>query len=117
MQLQGGRLGRLLRRVWGEGAALWLTRADWEIGRGPAPALPGGGVVLDLAGVTRGAVEQNATIASAVAAMARARGARLIHVSSAAVYPGGPGLMDEDCAPDPPSSYGSAKLAAERVVQ
>jgi hypothetical protein len=113
----GGRLGRLLRRVWGEEAALWLTRADWDIGRDLPPALPPGGVVLDLAGVTRGAVEANAAIAAEVAAMARARDARLIHVSSAAVYPGGPGLMSEDRRPDPPSPYGAAKLAAESAVR
>jgi len=49
------------------------------------------------------------------ACCARAR-ARLVHVSSDAVFSGDLELYDESCDPSPVSEYGAAKAAAEVVV-
>lgn len=117
-----GRIGRLLRKLWAEAvpnglAPLWLTRADWDIGAQDPPDLPRGGLVLDLAGVTRGDFEKNPFLASKVADMAQDRDCKLIYVSSASVYPGGASEMDEDSAPAPFSAYGRSKVAAEMTVR
>ncbi|MCB5905891.1 SDR family oxidoreductase [Streptomyces pinistramenti] len=50
--------------------------------------------------------------------MATARhGCRLVHVSSDAVFSGSPDPYDERCLPDPVTSYGAAKAAAETGVR
>jgi dTDP-4-dehydrorhamnose reductase len=54
-----------------------------------------------------------ATVATATAAA----GARLIHVSSDAVFAGTRSGYDETCTPDPVTAYGAAKAAAETVVK
>lgn len=117
-----GRIGRLLRRLWAvtppEGLApVWLSRAEWDIVDGSPPELPSGGVLLDLAGVTKGDFEKNPFLASKVADLANDRGHRLIYLSSASVYPGGMGVMTEDQAPAPLSPYGRSKVAAEVTVR
>jgi dTDP-4-dehydrorhamnose reductase len=55
--------------------------------------------------------------ATHVAAAAAAAGARLVHVSSDAVFSGARVRYDETCSPDPISPYGAAKAAAETAVK
>ncbi|MDX3696654.1 sugar nucleotide-binding protein [Streptomyces europaeiscabiei] len=52
-----------------------------------------------------------------VAMAAAARGCRLVHVSSDAVFSGDRGGYDETCLPDPVTPYGAAKAAAETGVR
>lgn len=117
-----GRIGRLLRKLWADRppsglSPLWLTRKEWDIGQGPPPEVPSGGVLLDLAGVTSGDFERNPFLASKVADFSQQLGCKLIYVSSAAVYPGGAMDMDEDRALAPVSAYGRSKVAAEVTVR
>ena len=117
-----GRIGRLLRRLWAvtppQGLVpVWLSRSEWDIETEAPPDLPSDGVLLDLAGVTKGDFERNPFLASKIADLANDRGHRLIYLSSAAVYPGGMGAMAEDQAPAPVSPYGRSKVAAEVTVR
>jgi dTDP-4-dehydrorhamnose reductase len=52
-----------------------------------------------------------------VALAAAAAGARLVHVSSDAVFSGTAASYDEACQPDPVTPYGAAKAAAETAVK
>lgn len=52
-----------------------------------------------------------------VAQAARRGGARLVHVSSDAIFSGASGLYDEDADPEPITVYGAAKAAAETAVR
>ena len=52
-----------------------------------------------------------------VALAAAAAGARLVHVSSDAVFSGTVSSYDERCQPDPVTPYGAAKAAAETAVK
>jgi dTDP-4-dehydrorhamnose reductase len=52
-----------------------------------------------------------------VALAAAAAGARLVHVSSDAVFSGGAASYDETRQPDPVTPYGAAKAAAETAVK
>ncbi|MEH1129294.1 SDR family oxidoreductase [Micromonospora sp. CPCC 206061] len=52
-----------------------------------------------------------------VAAAAAAAGARLVHVSSDAVFSGATVRYDEACDPDPTTPYGAAKAAAETAIK
>jgi dTDP-4-dehydrorhamnose reductase len=52
-----------------------------------------------------------------VALAAAAAGARLVHVSSDAVFSGAAPSYDETCRPDPTTPYGAAKAAAETAVR
>ncbi|GGJ90776.1 dTDP-4-dehydrorhamnose reductase [Pilimelia anulata] len=52
-----------------------------------------------------------------VAAAAAATGARLVHVSSDAVFAGSPEPYDEAHPPNPGTPYGAAKAAAETAVK
>jgi dTDP-4-dehydrorhamnose reductase len=52
-----------------------------------------------------------------VALAAAAAGARLVHVSSDAVFSGAVPSYDETCQPDPVTPYGAAKAAAETAVK
>ena len=112
----GGRIGRLLRLVWARDA-IWLGRAEWDILAGPAPALPRGALILDLAGMTRRSFDLNPKLADTVGRLAVKLEARVIHLSSASVYPGGLGEMDEATQATPSSGYGTSKLAAESVLR
>jgi dTDP-4-dehydrorhamnose reductase len=51
-----------------------------------------------------------------VAACCARAGARLVHISSDAVFAGDLDRYDESCDPSPASAYGAAKAAAEVVV-
>lgn len=55
--------------------------------------------------------------AAHVALAAAATGARLVHVSSDAVFSGAAVHYDETCEPDPVNAYGAAKAAAETAVK
>ncbi|MEU0571925.1 sugar nucleotide-binding protein [Nonomuraea sp. NPDC005983] len=55
--------------------------------------------------------------AARVATAARARGCRLVHVSSDAIFSGASVCYDEDCLPDPITPYGAAKAAAETAIR
>jgi len=52
-----------------------------------------------------------------VALAAQSVGARLVHLSSDAVLPGGAGVYDETAVPSPVYPYGAAKAAAETAVR
>ncbi len=52
-----------------------------------------------------------------VAAAAAAVGARLVYVSSDAVFSGAAVRYDETCSPDPTTPYGAAKAAAETAIK
>jgi dTDP-4-dehydrorhamnose reductase len=52
-----------------------------------------------------------------VAAAAAAVGARLVYVSSDAVFSGDAVRYDETCSPDPTTPYGAAKAAAETAIK
>lgn len=117
----GGRLGRLLRHCWrgkdlGTLVPVFLARQDWDILCTVPPRITDADIVLDLAGLVKGEVEQNPVIAGRVAGLAADAGARLVHMSSAAVYRGGTSAMLEEDEPSPHSTYGHAKLQAERAV-
>ena len=55
--------------------------------------------------------------AAHVAASAATLGARLVHVSSDAVFSGSAVRYDETCSPDPITPYGAAKAAAETAIK
>ncbi|TDD67838.1 NAD-dependent epimerase/dehydratase family protein [Jiangella aurantiaca] len=55
--------------------------------------------------------------AAHVALAAAATGARLVHVSSDAVFSGAAVHYDETCVPDPVNPYGAAKAAAETAIK
>jgi dTDP-4-dehydrorhamnose reductase len=56
--------------------------------------------------------------AARAAGLVAAAGARLVHVSSSAVYDGiATGAIREDSEPRPLSAYGRSKLAGERIVE
>ena len=61
--------------------------------------------------------ETTADGATNVALAATAAGARLVHVSSDAVFSGADGSYDETRQPDPVTPYGAAKAAAETAVK
>lgn len=128
----GGRLGGLLRRVWGDGAGariVWQSRRAGDgltvldplaDGAALARAAQGADVILALAGVVRGdgaALAQNTDLALAAVEAARAAGVRTVMVaSSAAVYGAAAPPLREDGAVAPVSDYGRAKLAAEAAA-
>ncbi len=58
----------------------------------------------------------NETMAAEVASASRAVGARLIHISTEAVYSGSDGPYDKSSAPAPVNVYGASKLAGDRAV-
>ena len=61
---------------------------------------------------------QSTADGAAHAALAAARlGARLVHMSSDAVFSGTEPSYDEDAVPEPVNSYGAAKAAAETAIR
>jgi UDP-glucose 4-epimerase len=66
---------------------------------------------------TRAALDSGIAAATqALAEATAAAGARLVHISSCAVYEGGQAPFDEGQALNPGSPYGQLKLAAEQIV-
>lgn len=111
----GGRLGRILRHCWGEAAAIYLDRRDWDVLSAP-PVLPKGAVWLNLSGVTGGGCEANPALALGVARAVKAYDGRHLFLSSVAIYGGGAGLMCETDTPAPSTPYGWSKLQAEQAL-
>jgi len=79
------------------------------------------GVVAGFDAVINAAYDKGSWAATAVgpghlAACCARAGARLVHISSDAVFGGDLELYDESCDPSPVSAYGAAKAAAEVVV-
>lgn len=125
-----GKIGRLLRRVWADGADLqfqpiWSSRRParpwdvaWDIEQCGAPSFAQGAVILHLAGVVRGdakALQSNRSMARRVCDAALAAGAKHVFLaSSAAVYGSSTETLVEVRAPAPLTAYGRAKLAMER---
>ena len=120
-----GRIGKVLRAHWPDGAARWQARGalagcvrlDPLADPGAlAAAAAGCDTILCLAGVVPGrggSFEDNVALGlAAVRAGAEAR-ARVLLASSAAVYGRAPGLLGEDAAPAPETDYGRAKVAME----
>lgn len=108
-----GRLGRMLRAVWGADGARWLGREAFE--PGGHRMLAGAESVLCLAGVVRGSgdLTLNSSLAEQTLDMAKAVGAgRVFLASSAAVYGTGPNFS-EAAAVRPISCYGKSKYEME----
>jgi uncharacterized protein YbjT (DUF2867 family) len=106
-----GRLGRMVRHVWGEDQARY-------VGRDIPDDLPSDGVLIDLRGVVpgRGDVFQASKLAfDALEAAQRAGMSRVFLASTAAVYGAHPGPLTPDVAA-PRSDYGHAKLEMERLA-
>lgn len=102
-----GKLGRMLRPFFADAA--WLSRGDpWPEGRG--------GTILNLAGVTdpHGPLEDNVTTAARAIHEGARRGARVLLMSSAAVYGAGDFSETDPCAPL--NAYGAAKLRMEGLA-
>ncbi|MFC5002959.1 sugar nucleotide-binding protein [Dactylosporangium cerinum] len=74
-------------------------------------------VIHTAAGRDRGDWRSLADGAAHVALAAAATGARLVHISSDAVFSGREVHYTEDALPDPTYRYGAAKAAAETAVQ
>jgi len=129
-----GRIGGVLRRVWGADRALWQARAaqpgpGWLVAdplsdagiAALARAAQGASAILCLSGVTparaaAGAdMADNIALAQAAIRIAAGSGARVLLASSAAVYGNRRGLLDEQVPPAPLSDYGRAKAAMERA--
>ncbi|MDW4498211.1 NAD-dependent epimerase/dehydratase family protein [Sulfitobacter sp. D35] len=127
-----GRLGRILRCYWTEGAAAWQSRSaapgylSFDPLASPSElqqAAQGRRAILCLAGVTpaeaarSGApMRRNIDVARAAIAAAGAAGVpRVLLASSAAVYGQAAGLLEETRDCDPVSDYGKSKLEMERL--
>ena len=126
-----GRIGQVLR---GQADILrtmdltpvWQSRRPgsgflrWDILNEPCPDDAASGVVLCLAGVTRGspdALGQNKALAMAACAAARAQGGRHVFlVSSAAVYGRSDDRVSERTTAVPIGLYGQAKFAMEQAA-
>lgn len=127
-----GRIGRALRVLLPANRAgalpiLWQGRRDepwadlnWDIGADPQVGLPGGLIVLHLAGRTSGGpqdLDENRVLTETVCHAANASAAAHVFVmSSAAVYAPGPAALTERAEPAPGTAYGRSKLAAERAA-
>lgn len=126
-----GKIAAMVRRIWAEGRGspgqtAWIVRRDpgagdlaWAPGDTTAH-LPRADCIVALWGVTPGAgrdLSANTALALAAMELARQVGAtRVLHCSSAAVYPGGAGPGRETDDPAPWSPYGQAKAAMERAL-
>lgn len=127
-----GKLGRMLRALWFQAAGprgpiYWQYRDNpapgritWHPGEPPPAGLPPIRSILALWGVTPGPgrdLAENRRLALAAMELAAALGAaRVLHCSSAAVYPPGPMPLAEDAAGGRINPYGAAKLDMERAL-
>lgn len=125
-----GRIGGILRACRGAGAPMrWQTRSDTTApgwvradpldAASVARAAKGCATILCLAGVTParaargGDMGDNTALALAAVQAGAVVGARVLLVSSAAVYGNRPDLLDEDMPLAPVSPYGVAKAGME----
>lgn len=124
-----GRIGGALRAGWPvqlrDGLRpVWQARVarpgflHWDMLAEPCPPLAASGVVLCLAGVTRGdGLDLNSTLALAALQAAADQGARHVFLcSSAAVYQPAETALAETAPTVPAGAYGAAKLAMERAA-
>jgi nucleoside-diphosphate-sugar epimerase len=127
-----GRIGRALRVLLPANRAgalpiLWQGRRaepwadlNWDMAADPQVRLPGGLIILHLAGRTTGSpqdLDENRVLTETVCRAANASGAVHVFVmSSAAVYAPGPAPLSERAEPAPINAYGLSKLAAERAA-
>lgn len=113
----GGRIGRILRRCWA-GAPLHPVWASRDPALDTTAGAPLPDVVLALAGVTAGDdMAANVRLAAEAMAFGRTSGARVLVVSSAAVYGRAEGRLAEDRPLAPVSSYGRAKAEMEEIAR
>lgn len=123
-----GRIGGVLRMIWGETGAIWQTRVrapgpEWITGdplRDPAALIragQGAEVVLCLSGVVNGSsdIGLNVALGHAAVEIAAALGAPVLLPSSAAVYGRLGGRLHEGLTLAPESPYGRAKAEMEAV--
>lgn len=127
-----GKLGRMLRALWSQGMGphgpiYWQYRNNpapgglsWRPGGRPPAGLAPIRSIVALWGVTPGPghdLAENRRLALAAMELAAALGAaRVLHCSSAAVYPPGPVPLAEDAAGGRINAYGAAKLDMERAL-
>ena len=127
-----GKLGRILRRQWQITPPKHLTVAwqyrenppshgwQWRPGEVPQWEATPVDTVLALWGVTSGSehkLAKNRPLAHAALTLAETLGAtRVLHCSSAAVYPPGPDPLRETQAGGEINAYGAAKLDMERAI-
>jgi len=120
-----GRLGGMVRAIWGSDAAIWQSRAPRSgfAQASPdriAPLLEGAPAVLCLWGATPasgGDMADNATLAKqALDAAAAARAGPVLLASSAAVYGRRSTGLNEAAAPTPVAPYGVAKAEMEQMA-
>jgi len=122
-----GRIGCALRYRWGTEAALWQARraqsgAGWHLfdplqqPQALRRAAVAAGQILCLAGPVPGRggdLQDNIHLAEAAVRAGAATGARVLLVSSAAVYGAGQGALSEETLLRPASPYGAAKAEME----
>lgn len=127
-----GKLGRLLRRAWGETPVPgwqvhWQYRKNpadggivWNPGAASHADLPRADAILALWGVTPGPgrdLAENSQLALAAMQLGRELGAsRVLHCSSAAVYAPGFAAKRESDAGGAINPYGAAKLEMETAI-
>jgi dTDP-4-dehydrorhamnose reductase len=92
-----------------------LRRLDIRDAEAVAGFVAGADAVINAA-YDKGSWAATAVGPGHLAACCARAGARLVHVSSDAVFGGDLELYDESCDPSPVSAYGAAKAAAEVVV-
>jgi NDP-hexose 4-ketoreductase len=116
---KNGKLGSALQRFWSACPAdgleyIWLGREDLD------RPVPEAAAVVALWGVTHGdsdALARNVALAEAARVLAKAAGAaRVLHLSSAAVYGAGEGVLNETAPMQPMGAYGQAKADMEARI-
>jgi nucleoside-diphosphate-sugar epimerase len=119
-----GRIGGVLRKVWGPSGALWQARGErpgfihGDLLENPGALIragKGAGAVLCLSGVVpgKGDVALNTVLGAAAVEIGAAIGAPVLLASSAAVYGRAGGRLSESAVLAPESDYGRAKAEME----
>ena len=127
-----GKLAQVLRKTWqatpsGQPVFHWQFRENtpagdvlWKPGTPPPADLPDIAAILALWGVTPGPgrdLAENRRLALTAMALGQSLGAeRVLHCSSAAVYPPGPEPLGEAAAGGDVNLYGQAKLDMEAAL-
>lgn len=119
----GGERGRAMVAI--DGPSRGVDLGDARAADGALSALARGDVVVHTAAMAAigdcakdpaAAKRANVDATANVAALCRARGARLVHVSTDLVFDGEAAPYAEEATPRPLSVYGATKRDAERVV-
>lgn len=127
-----GKLGQMLRRYWQDAPSedltvVWQYRGNprdgswcWTPGAPPRAPLPQVDAIVALWGVTPASgrvLAENRWLGVKAMELAATLGAsRVLHCSSAAVYPPGPDPLSEAMAGGAINAYGAAKLEMEEAV-